>query len=107
MRGAWSGAVLSEVPRRMFPKRDMAAKLGARFPPVFFSTDELRDVRDVKDPGAGPAHEALLQSMPCSGEHEGPMETHARGGSKAQRGFRECCTFRATQESSACGALAK
>jgi hypothetical protein len=36
----------------MFPKRDLAAKLGQRLPPVFFTTEELREVKAVKDPGA-------------------------------------------------------
>ena len=57
--GACSGAVLTDVPKRMFPKRDLAAKLGQRLAPVFFTKEELRDVKAVKDPGAWLAHDPL------------------------------------------------
>ena len=78
--GACSGAVLTDVPKRMFPKRDLAAKLGERFPPVFFNTEELRDVKAVKEAGVVPS--GLWNNMcPCTfaGERNGAwacMERH-------------------------------
>jgi hypothetical protein len=35
----------------MFPKRAEAAKLAGRIPPVLVTTQELRNIRVVKDPG--------------------------------------------------------
>ncbi|EIE22641.1 ATP-dependent DNA helicase ii [Coccomyxa subellipsoidea C-169] len=46
-----TGAILTEVPKRMFPKKADAEKLAGRIPPVVISTQELRELKIVKDPG--------------------------------------------------------
>lgn len=42
---------MTEVPKRMFPKRADAEKLAGRIPPIIISTQELRELKIVKDPG--------------------------------------------------------
>lgn len=46
-----SGAILTEVPKRMFPKKADAMKLAGRIPPIIISAQELRELKIVKDPG--------------------------------------------------------
>ncbi|CAL8470635.1 g10177 [Coccomyxa elongata] len=46
-----TGAILTEVPKRMFPKKADAEKLAGRILPVIISTQELRELKIVKDPG--------------------------------------------------------
>ena len=47
----FAGAILTEVPKRIFPKKADAEKLAGRIPPVIISTQELRELKIVKEPG--------------------------------------------------------
>ena len=48
----WShaGAVLTEVPKRIFPKFS-DTKMYDRLPPILLTSEELRSIRITQDPG--------------------------------------------------------
>ena len=62
---ALAGAVLTEVPKRVFPKFS-EPRLYERLPPIILTSEELRSIRITQDPGL---FTKALQSFICTAQH--------------------------------------
>ena len=61
----------------MFPKKADAEKLAGRIPPVVISTQELQELKIVKDPGEWVSSSSLVPTLhsffPCTQLLEAPL----------------------------------